>query len=111
MTDLARKLLAAAAAVSLIAVPTTASVAATTATAQTAAQTANAPASSPWLTLSAMTSSSSAASNAALQDGEGFVFPPWPVLAVILATIAVGIWILASDDDDSDFIDIEPISP
>lgn len=53
---------------------------------------------------------------AAAQDcqGEnGMGFPPIPVLAIILATLGVGIWILTKGDDDGD-VDITvppPVSP
>lgn len=64
----------------------------------------------PWLTLSAMTStSSSAAATAAAQgEGGGAGFPPLVPLAIILATIAVAIWIAVDDDEDLDFVDISP---
>lgn len=61
---------------------------------------------SPWLTLSAMSGSATAttAATAAAQDDEaddGMGWPPLPVLAVILATIGVAIFILVDDDDNS----------
>ena len=64
----------------------------------------------PWLTLSAMSSSSSASTAAtAAQDGDnegGFSAPPLLPLAVILATLAVAIYI-AVDDNPDDL----PLSP
>lgn len=63
----------------------------------------------PWLTLSAMTSTSSSASAAALRHEEGHAgFPPLVPLAIILATIAVAIWIAVDDDEDGDFVGISP---
>ncbi|HET9337047.1 MAG TPA: hypothetical protein VFO12_11655 [Sphingomicrobium sp.] len=59
-----------------------------------------------------MTSTSSSASAAALRHEEGHAgWPPVVPLAIILATIAVAIWI-AVDDDDGDF-DLPPrgVSP
>jgi len=39
-------------------------------------------------------------------------FPPLPVLAVILATLALGIWILVKNDDDEDLdLVVPPVSP
>jgi hypothetical protein len=94
-----RKIAAAAVAFSLCAVPTAALGANPSVRAAAATPGATAPV-SPWLTLSAMTTSSSAATTAALRHEEGHAgFPPLPVLAVILATIAVAIWILVDDDD------------
>jgi len=111
MSGFGRKITAAAVAMSLCAVPTAAigaspiSSAARVATTQT----------SPWLTLSAMTTSSSAASAAAAaqSDDGGTGFPPVVPLVIILATIALGIYILTKDDDDGDFnfIPGEPVSP
>jgi len=60
---------------------------------------------SPWLTLSAMSGSTTAATAAAAaaqgEEDEGMGWPPLPVLAVILATIGVAIFILVDDDDSS----------
>ena len=54
----------------------------------------------PWVALSAMTTSSSAA-NTALRHEEGHMgFPPIAPLIVILGTIALGIYIVTKDDDD-----------
>jgi hypothetical protein len=69
----------------------------------------------PWIALSAMSSSSSAAaavaSTAAAQPdnsyNRGIGAPPWPALAVILATLALAIYILVDDDDDGSV----PVSP
>ena len=67
----------------------------------------------PWLTLSAMSSSSSASTAAAAataaQDGDydqGMGFPPLLPLAVILATVAVAIFLLADDTSED-----RPLSP
>jgi hypothetical protein len=111
MSGLMRGLTAAVVAVSLCSVSTaaiSASPAPPVAVAPASAVTPNA-----WLTLSAMTSSSSAATAAADDYNDGVGFPPWPVLAVILATIAVGIYILVKDDNDDLDIDFnpEPVSP
>ncbi len=111
MSGLARRLTAAAVALSLCSVSTVAIAAAPAPPiAASPAATTAAPTNS-WLTLSAMTTSSSAASSAAAaqyaNDGRPG-FPPWPVLAVILATIGLAIYILAKDDDGD--LDI-PISP
>lgn len=109
----ARKITTAAIALALCTVPTGAIAAKAGAKGAESTATAVAPpASNPWITLSAMTSSSTAASSAAAQgyEEEGVGFPPLPVLAVILATIGVAIYILVADDDDDDGIGI-PISP
>ena len=71
---------------------------------------------SPWVALGAMnsTSAATAASTAATQDyrDDGMGFPPIAVLAIILATLAVGIWILVDDDEDGDFdFTPDPVSP
>ena len=67
----------------------------------------------PWLTMSAMSSSSSASTAAAAataaQDGDydrGFSAPPILPLAVILATLAVAIYLLVDDNPDHG-----PLSP
>ena len=111
MSAFSRSLTAAAVAASLCIGTTTAAIAASptpVAPVQTTAPTA-----SPWLALSAM-SSSSAASTAAAQDydGDGWSVA-WPALAVILATIAVAIWIIVDDDDDDGGLDLrpDPVSP
>ena len=111
MSGFGRKITAAAIAISLCAVPT-AAIGAAPAPAAIVPVSTTAPA-SPWLTLSAMTGSSSAATAAALRHEEGHAgFPPLPVLAVILATIAVAIWILVKDDDGTLDIDAgTPVSP
>lgn len=65
---------------------------------------------SPWLTLSAMTSTSSEATAAAAAQQENVEgAPPTSSLSVIMSTIALAIWILL-EDHDGDF-DLEPISP
>lgn len=100
MSGFARKLTAAAIATSLLAVSTGA-IAAAPAANRAAAPTATATPTNPWLTLSAMTStSSSAARAAALQDEDGPGFPPIAPLIVILGTIALAVYILTKDDDD-----------
>lgn len=105
MSGFARKITAAFVAASLCAVPTAAIGAAPVAPVA-AAPVASAPV-SPWLTLSAMTTSSSAATSAAVAQGDdGRDFPIVP-LAVILITIGVGIWILLKDDED-DSLGISP---
>jgi len=106
MMGFGRKITAAAIAFSLCAVPTAAIGASPT---PAVAPVAAAPA-SPWLTLSAMTTSSSAATSAvAAQDGDGGPgFPPVVPLVIILATVALAIYILTKDDNDGDF---SPISP
>jgi hypothetical protein len=110
MSGLARRLTAAAVALSLCSVSTVAiSAVPPPPTAAPSAATTAIPA-NPWLTLSAMTTSSSVASSAAAAqyyDGRPG-FPPWPALAVILATISLAIYILVKDDDGN--LDI-PISP
>lgn len=113
MLGIARKLTASAIAVSLIAVPMGAVAAAPASSPPpTAQQAAAATSTNPWLTLSAMTtSSSSAATAAAAQGEEGPGFPPILPLVVILGTIALAVWILASDDDDSGIDFEEPVSP
>lgn len=100
MSGFARRITAAAVAASLIAVPTGA-IAASPAATSSAAPAASASPANPWLKLSAMTSTSSSAANAAaLQDGEGPGFPPIAPLIVILGTIALGVFIVTKDDDD-----------
>jgi hypothetical protein len=64
--------------------------------------------SSPWLTLSALSNNSAAASAAlAAQDDAHPGFPPLAPLAVILATIAVGAYVAVSDHGThrSDFVE------
>ena len=68
----------------------------------------------PWLALSAMSSSSATvASTAAVQSDSAyrsnFRSPPWASLAVILATLALAIYLLVDDDDDDEVV--VPISP
>jgi hypothetical protein len=112
MSGLMRNLTAVAVAVSICAVPA-AAIASSPAQPVGAVPVAAAP-TNPWLALSAMTTSSSAASAAAAAQDyhEGPGFPPWPVLAVILATIAVGIYILTSDNDGHVHLPLpEPVSP
>ena len=109
-----RKLTAAIVATAMVVVPTGA-IASSPPPAATpvARQAAPQPAANPWLTLSAMTTTSGAANAMALQDDGGPGFPPIVPLAVILATIALAIWIMV-DDDDGDGIDFgpeEPVSP
>ena len=109
-----RKLTAFAVGISLMSV-TTAAVA--SAPAPTPAPVTSTTSVSPWVALGAMNSSSAAtaASTAAAQDyrDDGMGFPPIAVLAIILATLAVGIWILVDDDDDDDGFDFtpDPVSP
>ena len=106
MSGFGRKITAAAIAVSLCAVPT----AAIGAAPSPAAPPVAAAPTNPWLTLSAMTTSSSAATSATAAQGYdgGSGFPPAVPLAVILATIAMAIYILTRDDDDGN---LSPISP
>jgi hypothetical protein len=107
-----RKFTTIAVAASLMSV-TTASIAATPAPAPAPATTTSQSV-SPWIALGAMNGSTTAASVATAQDYRddraGAGFPPLPVLAIILATLAVGIWILVQDNDDDDPIG-QPISP
>ena len=109
----ARKLTAAAVATALMVVPTGAIASTQPAPSVVTQQAAAAPAANPWLTLSAMTTTSGAANAAALQDDDGIGFPPLVPLAIILATIALAIWILLDDDDDDgiDLVPEEPVSP
>ena len=110
MSGFARKLTSAAVVAGLALVPAGAFATAPAPAAKPSAAT-TAPA-DPWLTLSAMTSTSSSATAAALRHEEGHAgWPPVVPLAIILATIAVAIWI-AVDDDDGDF-DLPPrgVSP
>ena len=104
MSGIGRKFTAAAVAMSLVAVPTAAIGAAPAAPASMAAP------ANPWITLSAMTTGSSAASTAAAQDGydDGGI-PIFP-LVVMLATIAVAVYILVKDDDGGRLEGL-PISP
>lgn len=99
MSDILRKVTAAAIAASLTAVPTGA-IAASPA-APTAAPAASSTSANPWVALSAMTSTSSSAT-AALQDDDGPGFPPIAPLIVILGTIALAVYILTKDDDGDD---------
>ena len=114
MSSFGRKITGAAIALSLCAVPT-AAIAATSTRAAPAAVPAAAPApTNPWLTLSAMTTSSSAATSAAAAQGyddEGPSFPPVIPLVIILATIAMAIYIVTKDDKDGDFSLVNPVSP
>jgi len=96
MLGIVRRVTAAAVAASLAAVPTGA-IAAAPRAASPAVGTAS---TSPWLTLSAMTStSSSAAAAAAAQGDDGPGFPPVAPLIVILGTFALGIYILTKHDN------------
>jgi hypothetical protein len=68
----------------------------------------------PWLALSAMSSSSSSAvSTAASAQSDaayesGFRAPPWPALAVIIATLALAIYLLVDEDDDDVNVPLSP---
>ena len=57
-----------------------------------------------------MTVSSSAATNAAAEQGydDGSGFPPVVPLVIILATIATAIYILTKDDDHGHFVPVSP---
>lgn len=108
MSAFGRKITAAAIAISLCAVPT----AAIGASPSPAAVPVAAAPTNPWLTLSAMTTSSSAATSATATAEQGYddglAFPPAVPLVVILATVAMAIYILTRDDDDGN---LSPISP
>ena len=98
MLGFGRKLTTVAVALSLCAVPA-AAFGATTAAPVTAPQSAAAP-TNPWLTLSAMTTNSSAVTAAVAAEGDDRPgFPPTAPLVVILATIATAIYILLEDHD------------
>ena len=62
-----------------------------------------------WLALSSMSSPTVAASTVASLQSDyeaprrGMRGPPLPALAVILATIALAVYIIASDEDDGGF--------
>ncbi len=108
MSSVMRKLTFAAVSVSICVGSTSAIAAAPVAPATPAPAVAASATVSPWVALSAMSGSSTAAS-AALAAQDEYVtedpgFPPLPVLAVILATIGVGIWILVDEDDGDIFI-------
>lgn len=110
MSGIVRRVTAAFVAASLIAVPTSAIAAKSTAPA-TAPAVRTAPV-SPWLQLSAMTSTSSSAATAVAAqdyDDDGPGFPPIAPLVVILGTIALAIYILTKDDGDDDLG--LPVSP
>lgn len=113
MTGFTRRITAFAVATALIAVPTGAIASRPAAAPIATQQVAATPAANPWLTLSAMTTTSGAANAAALQDDGSPGWPPLIPLAIILATIALAIWILIDDDDGDgiDFDDEEPVSP
>lgn len=99
-----RLFVAASVAVALVAVPTVATATAPGPVPQPTAQQAAAAASTnPWLTLSAMTgnASSASAATAAAQNAAGPDLPPILPLAVILGTIALGVWILVHDGSNS----------
>ena len=106
---------AAIAAVSIL-VGTSVATAAPVARAPAPSSIASAPTVDPWLTLSAMTGSSSdaAAVLAAKQDDDdddvAAGWPPLASLTVILGTIGTAIYILL-DDDDSNNGDPIPLSP
>lgn len=98
MPGIVRRVTAAIVAGSLVAVSSGA-IAASPAPPAAATPAATTPA-NPWVALSAMTTSSSAA-NTALRHEEGHMgFPPIAPLIVILGTIALGIYIVTKDDDD-----------
>lgn len=104
MLGCGRKLAAFAAAVSLL-VGSGAAFAAQPTRAPAPISEASAPATGadPWLTLSAMTVSSSSASAAAATQGESVPIS-WPHIAplsVVLGTIATAIYILLDDDNGS----------
>ena len=67
-----------------------------------------------WSTLSVMSSASSSAATLAAAQGDprydgGVSGIPLPVIAVLLATLGVFIWILVQDDDGDGFdIDFDP---
>jgi hypothetical protein len=57
-------------------------------------------------------SSASVATTAAAQSDatydRGFSAPPWPALAVIVATLALAIYLLVDDDDDDEDVPLSP---
>ena len=113
MSGFGRKFTAAAIAMSLCAVPT-AAVATTPAAPIASTQAAAVPA-SPWLTLSALTTGSSAATSAAVaaaaeDNDNGPGWPPIAPLVVILATIAAMVYILVKDNGHGGF-HLTPVSP
>ena len=113
MTGFTRRITAFAVATALIAVPTGAIASSRPAPPVATQPTGAAASANPWLTLSSMTTTSGAASAAAAQGEDGPGFPPLIPLAIILATIALAVWILLhdSDGDGIDFGPEEPVSP
>ncbi len=104
MPDIARTFITAAVASGLALVP--AGAIATSPPPPTAPATSSA---NPWLTLGAMTSTSSSTAATALRHEEGHAgFPPIVPLAIILLTIGVGIWIILADDEDEDGFELSP---
>jgi hypothetical protein len=102
MSAFMRSVTAVALASSLCSVSTAAVAAPATQSAVTSAAPVAAAPSNPWLTLSAISNNSAAASAAlTARDDSGPGFPPIAPLAVILATIAVGVYILVKDDGGS----------
>ena len=116
MKGISSKLTAIAIVTALMAVPTGAIASSPTAPPAMVQQTAT-PAVNPWLTLSALTTSSavtSAAAAATVQDDAYDTPSPWPAWVIIGLTAALAIWILVQDGDGDglDFDDDEePVSP
>jgi hypothetical protein len=112
MPSLVRTLSAVAALGSVMAVPAGSIAAAQPAIpSPTVQQASAAAATNPWLALSAMTSSSGAASAAATQGDATVGPPPVAPLMVILGTIALAVWILIGDNDGDFNLTEEPVSP
>ena len=112
MLGCGRKLAAFAAAYSLVA-GSCAAVAAQAVPAPAPISVATAPANgaNPWLTLSAMTTSSTNLSKAATEQSEPVAvgWPPEPSLLVMLATIATTVYVVLKNDDGGGRLGILPL--